>query len=101
MTDRLRPQSPIAKIAWTLSGAICALTIENVWIDPWIVRRSHHRVPSLVAEALSGTWFLVLMAVAVGGILAGVWGRLLVGGLRVSGGEKAATGAIGVCGGGF
>src|SRR5260221_14549112 len=91
MTDRLRPQSPIAKIAWTLSGAICALTIENVWIDPWIVRRSHHRVPSLVAEALSGTWFLVLMAVAIGVILAVVCQILLMRDSRLSMRKKALT----------
>src|SRR5260221_5310091 len=91
MTDRSVAQSPIAKIAWTLSAAICALTIENVWIDPWIARRSHHRVPSLVAEALSGTWFLVLIAVAIGMILAVVCQILLVRDSRLSMRKKALT----------
>jgi len=91
MTDRSVAQSPIARMAWTLSAAICALTIENVWIDPWIARRSHHRVPSLVAEALSGTWFLVLIAVAIGMILAVVCQILLVRDSRLSMRKKALT----------
>jgi len=91
MTDRSVAQSPIARMAWTLSGAICLLAIENVWIDPWIARRSHHRVPSLVAEALSGTWFMVLMAVAIGAILAVVCQVMLMRDSRLSTRKKALT----------
>ncbi len=94
MTDRLLAESPIAKMAWTLSGAICLLAIENMWIDPWIARRSHHRVPSLVAEALSGTWFMVLMAVAIGVILAVVCQVLLMRDSRLSMRKKALTAMV-------
>jgi hypothetical protein len=69
MTDsaitNTKVRSPIARIAWVLVGTICLFTVENIWIDPWVARRSHHRLPSFVPEALSGAWFVVLLALGV------------------------------------
>jgi hypothetical protein len=66
MTNR---HTAILKIAWGLSGAICLFTVENIWIDPWAARKSHHKLPSLVPEAGSGAWSLILMALVITVIL--------------------------------
>src|SRR5271165_120603 len=57
-------RSKMKWIAWGLASLLFFFTVENIWVDPWL-RSKHHRMPSLVPEALSGTWFL---AFAVGGI---------------------------------
>jgi hypothetical protein len=64
-----RAGDAMARIAWVLAGAICVYTIENIWIDPWAARRSHHRLPSFVPAALGGAWFLILMGLAITVIL--------------------------------
>jgi hypothetical protein len=51
-------------IAWGLASLLFLFTVENIWIDPWLRNKSHD-IPSMVPEALSGSWFLALM---VGGI---------------------------------
>ena len=51
-------------IAWGLASLLFLFTVENIWIDPWL-RHRFHKIPSLVPEALSGSWFLALM---VGGV---------------------------------
>lgn len=56
------------KIAWfagALASALILFMIQNIWIDPWARHRSH-RIPTLVPEAQSGTWFLVF---AAGGVI--------------------------------
>src|SRR5271163_3921427 len=63
----LRPsgqRSRITLIAWGLASLLFLFTVENIWIDPWL-RNKFHNIPSMVPEALSGSWFLALM---VGGI---------------------------------
>jgi hypothetical protein len=63
----LRPsgqRSRITLIAWGLASLLFLFTVENIWIDPWL-RNKSHKIPSMVPEALSGSWFLALM---VGGI---------------------------------
>jgi hypothetical protein len=64
----LRPSSQrsrITLIAWSLASSLLFLfTVENIWIDPWL-RHKSDKIPSMVPEALSGSWFLALM---VGGI---------------------------------
>jgi hypothetical protein len=69
MADRPTAHSPVAKVAWVVAGAVCLFAAENVWIDPWIARRSNHRFPSLVPDPLGGTWFLALLAVGISLIL--------------------------------
>jgi hypothetical protein len=82
--------SPIALIGWVLTTAICMFVAENLWIAPWL--RDTHRRLSFVPEALTGIWFLVLVALVVALILAvtchlflikdprrGAWKRVLSG----------------------
>ena len=64
-----RPSDSILKIAWFLSAAICAFTAENLWIDPWLQRKSHNKLPSFVPEAFGGAWSLILLALVITVIL--------------------------------
>jgi len=75
-----------------LAGAIWLLAVENIWIDPWVARRSHHRLPSFVPEALGGTWFLVLLALGVTLTLAVFYQVLLMRDAGLAGWKKALTG---------
>ena len=97
MTDsartNTRAKSPIARIAWVLAGTICVFAVENIWIDPWAARRSHHRLPSFVPETLGGTWFLVLLALGATLTLAVFCQVMLMRDARVAGREKARTAA--------
>ena len=69
MIDRaiksVRKGNPIARIASVSAGSICVFAVENIWIDPWVAGRLHHRLPSFVPEALGGTWCLVLLAIGI------------------------------------
>jgi hypothetical protein len=89
---RAKASSPIVRAAWASAGAICLFTVENVWIDPWLARRSHHRLLSLVPEALGGTWLLVLLALAITLTLAVFCQVLLIRDARLSGWKKVLTG---------
>jgi hypothetical protein len=60
-----RASDAILKIAWMFAAAVCAFTTENLWIDPWLQRKSHHKLPSFVPEALGGAWFLILLALVI------------------------------------
>lgn len=96
MTDtaitHVKAGCPIARIAWVSAGAICVITVENIWIDPWVARRSHHRLPSFVPEALGGTWFLVLLALAITLTLAVFCEVLLIKDAGLAGWKKALAG---------
>jgi hypothetical protein len=85
-------RSRIARIAWGLAGAIGLFTVENLWIDPWVAHRSHHQAPSLVPEALSGWWFLLLMALGIAVTLMVVCQALVMKDIRMAGWRKALTG---------
>ena len=60
-----RASDTILKITWALAAAIFAFTAENLWIDPWLQRKSHHKLPPLVPGALSGAWFLISLALFI------------------------------------
>ena len=48
---RLQPRSSISAVlplTWLLAAALIAFTVENLWLDPWLQARSHHRLPSFV-----------------------------------------------------
>ena len=60
-----RQRSRMTSIAWGLASVLFLFTVENIWIDPWL-RNKSHKIPSMVPEALNGSWFLALM---VGGIV--------------------------------
>lgn len=85
-------RSPIARVVWVSAGAICLFTVENILIDPWVARRSHHRLPSFVPEALGGAWFFVLMALAIALTLAVFCQVLLMRDAGLAGWKKALTG---------
>src|SRR5262249_55785565 len=74
----------IARIIWVLAAAICAFTVENVWIDSWVQTRSRHRLPSLLPESLGGVWFLILLGLAISVILLVVCQVLLMRDTRIS-----------------
>ncbi|HKF26677.1 MAG TPA: fibronectin type III domain-containing protein, partial [Candidatus Acidoferrum sp.] len=57
------------KTSWTLAAAICLLTTENLWIDPLLQRKSHHRLPSFSPQAPTVAWCLILLALAIAVIL--------------------------------
>jgi len=86
--------SRIARIAWALSLAVCLLTAENIWIDPWVARKSHHKLPSFVPEALGGTWLLILMVLAITVILLAVCQVLLMRDSLIAVWKKALTGVL-------
>jgi hypothetical protein len=86
--------SQIARIAWALSVAVCLFTAENIWIDPWVARKSHHKLPSFVPEALGGAWFLILMGLAITVIWLVVCQVLLMRDSRIAVWKKAMTGVL-------
>jgi len=61
-----RASDGVVRMVWVLAAAVSAFTIENIWIDPWVARRSHHRLPSFVPDPLDTSWFLVLLVLAIG-----------------------------------
>ncbi len=89
-----KAKSLTARIAWVLAGLIGLWAVENIWIDRWVQRRPHGRVPSLVPESLGGMWFLVVLAFAMGLSLAVVCVVLLIKDRGVTGWKKVLTGAV-------
>jgi len=61
-----RASDAVLRVVWVLAAMVCVFTVENIWIDPWVARRSHHRLPSFLPDALGTPWFLVLLALALG-----------------------------------
>lgn len=85
-------KSRVTWLVWGLASVLFFFMAENIWIDPWL-RSKSHRIPSLVPEALSGTWFL---AFAIGGItltLLVVWQILLMRNPILPNWTKIGTGA--------
>jgi hypothetical protein len=89
-----RASDAVVRITWMLAGAICVFTVENIWIDPWLVRRSHHRLPSFVPEPLGAAWFLILLALAIAVIFLLVCQVLLVRDAGVSKRKKISAGIV-------
>jgi hypothetical protein len=89
-----KTSSLVARIAWISAAAICLFTAENIWIDAPLVRRSHHRLPSFVPEALGGMWFMAFLALAIGLVLAVFCLLVLLKDAGVAGWKKALTGTV-------
>src|SRR5262245_52897359 len=89
-----RPNDAILKISWLLSAAICAFTAYNLWIDPWLQRKSHHKLPSFVPDALGGAWFLLLLAFVITVILLIVCQVLLMRDATLPTRKKLVTGIL-------
>jgi hypothetical protein len=54
----------VVSIIWVVASVLVLFAAENLWIDPWLRNKSWN-VPSLTPEALSGLWFLALLAVTI------------------------------------
>jgi hypothetical protein len=51
-------------VTWSIASVLFLFTTENIWIDPWF-KNKFQGLPSLVPEALSGTWFLAFAIIAI------------------------------------
>jgi hypothetical protein len=101
-----RASDAIVRVVWAAAAVVCAFTIENIWMDPWLARRSHHRLPSFVPDSLGTWWYLVLLALAIGVLFLVVCQVLLVRAAGVRKRDKIWTGvavlaAAGLAGGWF
>src|SRR5208283_74091 len=84
--------SLVARIAWVLAGATSLFAFENVWVDPWIAKKSHHRLPSFVPESLGGAWVLTFALLGITLILGVVCQVLLLRDKGFAGWKKVMTG---------
>jgi len=51
-------------LTWLLTGALFAVTIENIWLDPWL--RAHFPdMPSLAPQPPSAIWILTFAAIGI------------------------------------
>ena len=69
--DNIHARGRTARIAtfiWILALIPILFSAENIWIDSFI-RHRLHRLPSLVPEALTGTWFLVFSLLLISCLL--------------------------------
>jgi len=89
--DMARASDAVVRVVWVLAAMICVFAIENIWIDPWVARRSHHRLPSFLPDALGTPWFLVLLALALGVLFLVVCQVLLLRAAAVAKREKVLT----------
>ena len=51
-------------LTWLLTAIVFAITVENVWIDPWI-RRHWPDFPSLAPEPPSVFWLATFAAIGI------------------------------------
>lgn len=58
----------VMSLIWLVASLLVLFTAENIWIAPWL-KDKLPRIPSLAPEALSGLWFLALLAITVFSIL--------------------------------
>ena len=84
----------ILKIAGMFAAAVCAFTTENLWLDPWLQRKSHHKLPSFVPEALGGAWFLIFLVLVITVIQLVVCQVLLMRDVTLPKAKKVATGIL-------
>lgn len=61
-------RSKVMRIIWLVASLLVLFTAENIWIAPWLKDRLP-RIPNLAPEALSGFWFLALLAISMFSIL--------------------------------
>jgi hypothetical protein len=80
--------------AWCLASVLLLFTAENIWFDPWLRSKSHHRIPSLVPEALCGVWFLAFALGGIGLTLLMVYQILLIQNRRLHVWTKVGTGIV-------
>jgi len=86
--------SRIARVAWAVSAMVCIFTAENIWMDPWVAKKSHHKLPSFAPEALGSAWLLILLVLVITVILLMVCQVLLIRDTRIAVWKKSLTGIL-------
>lgn len=61
-------RSKVMRIIWLVASVLVLFTAENIWIAPWL-KNKLPLLPNLAPEALSGFWFLALLAITLFSIL--------------------------------
>lgn len=79
-------------LTWLLASLVFAVTVENVWIDPW-VRFHFPDFPSLVPEPPSALWLACFAAIGIVCVVLLVGQVLLMRRPGVSMASKIAAGA--------
>lgn len=55
-------------LIWLVASVLVLFTAENIWIAPRLKHKAQH-IPTFAPQALSGLWFLALLAITVFSIL--------------------------------
>jgi hypothetical protein len=89
-------QPPLRKsltlsLTWLLTAALFAVTVENIWLDPWL-RRRFPEFPSLAPQPPSALWIITFAAIGIACVVLLVGQVLLVRRAGVSRSEKFAAG---------
>jgi len=63
------PQAPIRKsltlsLTWILTTALFVVTVENIWLDPWL-RSRFPDFPSLAPQPPSAFWIISFAAIGI------------------------------------
>lgn len=61
-------RSKVMRIIWLVASVLVLFTAENIWVAPWL-KNKMPLIPNLAPEALSGFWFLALLAITLFSIL--------------------------------
>src|SRR5258708_36404684 len=51
-------------LTWLLTGVLCAVTIENIWLDPWL-KSAIPDFPSLAPQPPSALWIIAFAAIGI------------------------------------
>jgi hypothetical protein len=51
-------------LTWLLTTAVFVVTVENIWLDPWL-RREFHEFPSLAPQPPSILWIVTFGAIGI------------------------------------
>ena len=61
-------RAKVMSLIWLLASLLVLFTAENIWIAPRLKDKLPH-IPNFAPEALSGPWFLALLAITVFSLL--------------------------------
>jgi hypothetical protein len=86
-------KSRTLRLTWLLTIGLFAVTIENVWIDPWL-KNKFPDFPSLVPEPPSALWLLTFAAIGIVCVVLMVGQVLLMRRDGVSNGSKIVAGVL-------
>jgi|SRR5579859_3908772 len=52
------------RLTWLLSAALFAITVENIWLDPWL-RNRFPDFPSLAPQPPSAPWLITFAVIGI------------------------------------